>query len=107
MIGAAGVACAGAVLIAPEKVAEHLVAIIAAWAVLTGAMQVWAALRLRKAVDRTWILALDGTGALLFGLALACWPRLELAALVWLIGWFLALLGSLFLGIGLWLGRSR
>lgn len=107
LIGVAGIACAGAVLVAPEKVARHLIEIISAWAILTGATQVWAATRLRKAIDGTWILALDGTGAILFGLSLAFWPRLELVALVWLIGWFAALLGSLFLGMGLWLGRSR
>lgn len=107
LIGMGGVACAGAVFLAPEEVAEHLVAIVSAWAILTGAMQVWAALRLRKAVDGGWILASDGTGAILFGAALAVWPRLEMVALVWLIGWFAALLGSLFLAMGLWLARSR
>jgi uncharacterized membrane protein HdeD (DUF308 family) len=107
LIGTGGVVCAGAVLLAPEEVAGHLVAIISAWAILTGAMQVWAALKLRKAVDGGWILASDGTGAILFGVALAVWPRLEMVALVWLIGWFAALLGGLFLTMGLWLGRPR
>lgn len=107
LIGTGGVVCAGAVLLAPEEVAGHLVAIISAWAILTGAVQVWAALRLRKAVDGGWILASDGTVAILFGVALAVWPRLEMVALVWLIGWFAALLGSLFLAMGLWLARSR
>ena len=106
VIGMGGVACAGAVLVAPEEVARHLVAIISTWAILTGTMQVWAALRLRKAVDGSWILALDGTGAILFGVALAVWPRLEMVALVWLIGWFAALLGSLFLAMSLWLAKS-
>jgi uncharacterized membrane protein HdeD (DUF308 family) len=67
----------------------------------------WVALKLRKAVDGSWILAFDGTGAIAFGLALALWPRLELVGLVWLIGWFAALLGSLFLGMALWLAKSR
>ena len=106
LIGTAGVACAGAVLVAPEEVARHLIAIISTWAIFTGTVQVWAALRLRKAVDGSWILALDGTGAILFGVALAVWPRLEMVALVWLIGWFAALLGSLFLAMGLWLAKS-
>ena len=94
LIGMAGIACAGAVLIAPWDVAEHLVEIVSIWANFTGAMYVWVALKLRKAVEGGWILALDGVGAILFGLALAFWPRLELAALVWLTGWFVALIGS-------------
>jgi uncharacterized membrane protein HdeD (DUF308 family) len=48
LIGMAGIACAGAVLITPEWVTQHLVEIIAAWAILTGAMQVWIALKLRR-----------------------------------------------------------
>ncbi|SEP06280.1 Uncharacterized membrane protein HdeD, DUF308 family [Rhodospirillales bacterium URHD0017] len=107
VVGTSGVACAVAVLVAPQEVAGHLVAIISAWAILAGTMQVWAASRLRKAVDGGWILALDGAGAVLFGVALVVWPRLEMVALVWLIGWFAALLGSLFLAIGLLLARSR
>lgn len=107
LIGTAGIACAGAVLIAPLEVAGHLVGIISTWAVLTGAVQVWAALRLRKAVDGEWILVVDGSGVIVFGLALALWPSLELVALVWLIGCFAALLGSLFLGMSLWLGQLR
>lgn len=107
LIGLAGIACAGAVLVAPEEVAEHLAAIISAWAIFTGATQLWAALKLRRVVDGDWILALDGTGAILFGVALASWPRPELTPLVWSTGWFAALLGSLFLGVSLWLGKPR
>jgi uncharacterized membrane protein HdeD (DUF308 family) len=36
-IGMAGLACAGAVLVAPAKVAEHLVVIVSTWAIFTGA----------------------------------------------------------------------
>jgi uncharacterized membrane protein HdeD (DUF308 family) len=107
LIGLAGVACAGAVLVAPEEVAGHLAMIVSTWAIFTGAMQLWVALKLRDAVEGDWILTLDGSGAILFGLALAFWPRLELAALVWLVGWFAALLGGLFLSVSLWLDRSR
>jgi uncharacterized membrane protein HdeD (DUF308 family) len=107
LIGAAGIACAAATLIAPLEVASHLVAIISAWAVLTGMVQVWAALRLRKAVDGEWILVVDGIGVILFGLALAFWQDLELVALVWLVGCFAALVGSLFLAMGFWLGQPR
>ena len=107
LIGAAGIACAGAVVASPETIAAHLVAIVAAWAILTGAMQIWAALELRKTVDGEWILALDGTGAILFGVALVVWPQLETVALVWLIGWFAMLLGGLYLAIGIWLKATR
>lgn len=107
LVGLAGIACAAAVLVAPADVGAHFVAIVAAWATGTGAMQIWAALKLRQAVDGEWVLALDGAGAIAFGLILALWPRLEMAHLVWLIGGFALLLGSLYLAISLWLREQR
>lgn len=107
LIGIAGIACAAAVLVAPAAVGAHLVAIVATWAIATGAMQIWAALKLREAVDGEWVLALDGTGAIGFGLVLALWPPLELGHLVWLIGGFAMLLGSLYLAVATWLREQR
>ena len=107
LIGLAGIACAGAVLIAPQELAVRLATIVSIWAGLAGAMYVWVALRLRKAVQDGWILAVDGIGIILFGLALAFWPHLEVTALVWLTGWFAALQGSLLLSVSFWLAASR
>lgn len=106
LIGSAGLVCAGGTLVALDQVSAHLVGIISLWAIATGAMQVWAALELRKAVDGNWILVFDGLGALLFGLALAVWPNLQAEALLWLIGWFAAAVGSLLMAVGYWLGRT-
>ncbi|TAJ97939.1 MAG: HdeD family acid-resistance protein [Reyranella sp.] len=105
LIGLAGLACAGSTLLAIDAVSAHLVGIISIWAIVTGVMQVWAALELRKAVDGHWILVFDGLAALLFGLALASWPNLQAEALLWLIGWFAAAVGSLLVCVGYWLGR--
>lgn len=106
LIGLAGLACAGGALFALDLLVGHLVGIISIWAISTGAMQLWAALELRKTVDGDWVLALDGLGALLFGLALALWPEPEEQVLIWVTGWFALALGSLFASIGVWLGRS-
>lgn len=107
LVAAAGFACAAAVFASPESIAPLLAGIVSAWAVVTGALQLWAALEMRRAVEREWILALDGIGAIAFGLALAIWPRLEMTALVWLIGWFTILLGSLYLAVGIWLRQTE
>lgn len=106
LIGSAGLVCAGGTLLALNEVTAHLVGIISIWAIVTGAMQVWVALELRKAVDGHWILVFDGMGALLFGLALALWPNLQPEALLWLIGWFAAAIGGLLVSVGYWLGRT-
>ncbi len=105
VIGLAGLACAASALFALDLLAGHLVGIISIWAISTGAMQLWAALELRKTVDGDWVLAVDGLGALLFGLALAFWPGPEEQVLIWVTGWFALALGSLFTSIGVWLGR--
>jgi uncharacterized membrane protein HdeD (DUF308 family) len=107
LVGLAGIACAAAAVVRPELVSEHLVVVISIWAMFAGAMQLWTALELRKAIDGGWILALDGMGAIVFGAALAVWPRLEMVPLVWLVGWFVGLLGSLYLCVALWLSWSR
>lgn len=105
-IGLAGLTCAAGALFALDLVTGHLAGIIALWAVSTGAMQLWAAHDLSRIVDRGWVLALDGVGAILFGLALALWPAPEVQVLVWVTGWFALALGSLFTSIAIWLGRS-
>ena len=106
LIGAAGLLCAGGTLLALDAVSVYLVGIISVWAIVTGAMQVWVAFELRKAVDGDWILLFDGMGALLFGVALALWPNLRPEALLWLIGWFAAAIGGLLVSVGYWLGRT-
>jgi uncharacterized membrane protein HdeD (DUF308 family) len=106
LIGSAGLICAVGTLVALADVSTHLVAIISLWAIATGAMQISVAHQVRQAVDGHWILTLDGLGALLFGLALALWPDLQAEALLWLTGWFAAAVGSLLVGVSLWLGRA-
>ncbi len=106
LIGSAGLVCAGGTLLALDQVSAHLAGIVSIWAVMTGAMQVSAALAVRKAVDGHWILLVDGAGALLFGLALALWPDLQAEALLWLMGWFAAAVGGLLVSVGYWLSRA-
>jgi uncharacterized membrane protein HdeD (DUF308 family) len=107
LIGVAGVASSVLAFAMPEVVAALLVLFVAAWAIVTGAMQVWGAIQLRKVVDANWILALDGIMAIVFGVALLVWPRIAGLALVWLVGWFGILLGSLYLAIGYWLRDTK
>jgi uncharacterized membrane protein HdeD (DUF308 family) len=103
LVGAAGIASSALAFTMPDRVAALLVVFVAAWAIVTGAMQLWGAIQLRKVVDADWILALDGSMAIAFGIALLIWPPLAGPALVWLVGWFGILLGSLYVAIGYWL----
>jgi uncharacterized membrane protein HdeD (DUF308 family) len=103
LVGLAGIASAAMAFTMPDRVAALLAVFVAAWAIATGAMQVWGAIQLRKVVDADWILVLDGIMAIVFGLVLAVLPDIAELAFVWLVGWFGVALGGLYLGIGYWL----
>lgn len=103
LMGGAGVACAASVLAAPDVMARYLVPLVSAWAVCTGLLQLWIALKIRGAVERGWVVSLDGLGAVAFGLGLLLCYRFEFEAFVWMIGIFSGMLGALFLLAHAWL----
>lgn len=106
-MGVAGLVSALLAFAMPATVAGLLVFFVSGWAIFTGALQVWIAVQLRKAVEGDWILVLDGVMAIVFGLALLIWPHLEIIALAWLVAWFAIALGTTYLGLGYWLRHPR
>ena len=66
-----------------------IVWLVAAWAVLTGAFEISAAIRLRQEIQGEWLLALSGVLSVLLGIALV-WllyanPAATLLSVAWLI----------------------
>jgi uncharacterized membrane protein HdeD (DUF308 family) len=95
--GIVGIA-AGVIAIAlPGITAYALLLVIAAWAIVTGAIEIVAAYQLRDVIDREWLLALDGVVAVIFGIALIVFPSAGALALVWLIGAFAIVSGVMLL----------
>jgi uncharacterized membrane protein HdeD (DUF308 family) len=70
----------------PGTVAIVMLYVVAAWAVLTGLLEIVAAVQLRREIEGEWALALVGTVSVLFGVVLAVLPGVGLLSLVWLIG---------------------
>ncbi len=78
----------------PGITALVLVYLIAAWALITGGLQVAAAISLRKEIEGEWMLALSGMISLLLGGLLALFPNAGAIGLVWYFGIFAILFGA-------------
>jgi uncharacterized membrane protein HdeD (DUF308 family) len=70
----------------PNIMAEVLLYLIAAWALLTGLFEIAAAIDLRDLLSDGWLLALSGVFSGLFGVLLFANPRAGLLSILWLIG---------------------
>ena len=75
--------------------------LIAAWAMVTGVMEIAAAIQLRKHIKGEWLLALAGVASVIFGIALVINPRAGALAVVWLIGAYSIVFGALLIALGL------
>lgn len=85
----------------PGITALALILVIAAWALMTGALEVAAAIKLRKEIRNEWMLGLAGVLAIAFGLLLVISPGAGALALTWIIGFYAILSGALMLGLAL------
>jgi uncharacterized membrane protein HdeD (DUF308 family) len=80
----------------PGLTAFALLYLIAAWAIVTGIMEIAAAIRLRREMVGEWALILGGAFTVLFGVLLVVIPaRAGLLSLTWLIGAYAVVFGVL------------
>ena len=98
--GILGVAAGLVAFLVPVITALVLVLLIAAWAMVTGAFEIAAAIQLRKYIKGEWLLALAGVASVLFALALLFNPAAGALALVWLIGAYSIVFGVLLIVLG-------
>jgi uncharacterized membrane protein HdeD (DUF308 family) len=97
--GFAGVAIGLITLFVPGITALLLLYLIAARALITGVLQLVAAVRLRKAVSGEWLLVLGGLASVAWGLLLIIFPGPGALALVLWIGAFSFVFGALMLAL--------
>ncbi|MXO66075.1 HdeD family acid-resistance protein [Altericroceibacterium endophyticum] len=113
--GIAGVAIGTLFLIFPlastYAYAALTVMLIVAWALVTGAFQIIAGIKLRHEIEGEWLMILSGAIGLLFGLAL-WWlaiasPDVTILSVAWLIAFYAFASGTALLVLAFRLRRAR
>ena len=92
--GVIGVLAGVATFFYPGMTALALLYVVAAWAILSGVLEIAAAIELRKAIDGEWLMALGGLASVVFGVLLAVQPDAGLLTVAWLIGAYAVAFGA-------------
>ena len=104
--GGLGIAVGLVTLRSPALTALALLLYIAAWAIVTGALEVLAAIRLRKEIEGELWLALSGLLSIGFGGVLLAAPGTGALAMLWVIAAYAIVLGVALVLLGLRVRRA-
>ena len=96
--GLLGVAAGIVAWISPEAAAIALLFVVAAWAIVTGVLEIAAAIRLRKEIDNEWLLGLSGLASLILGIAMIANPGAGVLAWMFLFGAYAIAAGAFLIG---------
>ncbi|HXV44272.1 MAG TPA: HdeD family acid-resistance protein [Anaerolineae bacterium] len=98
--GLLGLAAGVIAFVSPGITALALLWVIAAWAILTGILEIVAAIRLRQEIENEWWLGLAGLASIIFGVLLVIWPESGLVTISWLVGFYASAFGISMLMVG-------
>ncbi len=98
--GLAGIAAGVVTFIWTGAATFAMLFIIAAWAIVTGIMEIVAAIRLREEIHGEWLLLLGGLLSVVFGALIAIFPLAGLLAVTWMIAAYAIIFGVLLVVLG-------
>jgi uncharacterized membrane protein HdeD (DUF308 family) len=101
LLGLVGIAAGIIAIVHPGLTALVLVLLIGANALVTGVLDIAAAIRLRKIIRNEWLLVLNGIASLVFGVMVFLFPEAGALAIVWLVSLYALVTGVLMIGLGL------
>ena len=104
--GIFGIAAGVVALIWPAITVTAVTLVIAAWALITGVLEVAAAIRLRKEIRGEWLLALFGVLSIGFGVLMAMMPLVGALVIATWVGAYAFVSGVVLIALGFRL-RSR
>ena len=94
--GLAGIVAGVLAFVWPALTALALLCLIAGWAIVTGVLEIVAAVHLHRAHGE-WLLILNGVLSVLFGFLVVIWPSAGVLTLLWLIGAYAIVFGIVLL----------
>ena len=99
--GVAGIVVGLITFFWPGETTLVLLWLIAVWAIVTGVLEIAAAIWLRREITNEWWLALGGVLSIVFGVLMAVWPASGALALITLIGIYAIVFGVVLVVLGL------
>lgn len=91
--GVAGIVAGVIAVFLPAAAAFAFVYLFALWALITGVIEIVAAIRLRREIAGEWLLGLTGVLSILLGIYVAAFPGLGLLGLIWAFGLYAIVFG--------------
>jgi len=106
-VGVIGILTGIVAFAAPGLTALFLLLVIAAWAIVSGIMEIIGAIQLRKEIEGEWWLIARGVLSIVFGAILFASPASGALALIWIIGFYAILAGGTLIGLAFRLKKFK
>ena len=98
--GVLGIAAAAVAVFWPAITLLALVYVIAVWAIITGAFEIAAAIRLRQHISGEWLLVLSGIASVIFGVLVAAVPMAGALVIALWFGAYTFVFGVILVALG-------